>query len=226
MSRKLKLFVLYHCQQYLNNTPDIEHAQKINLTKLKTPHRSNMLGEGRAFLDDLDTEGAEYIGVINARWNHKYTHQFAYKLKTTFTDIPNHALEAIDIGTLSKTSVIAPWTTDAPILNLNNNWYDFTLGIHPTMSRLLSELVSVTKFDPRNGRRSFWANDFICHRLVYLEFVKYWRRIFAHFHGRYGYLLPMSSWGIDTCRAPAYFYERVSTLYWANRLDLTVVPIP
>lgn len=221
----LNLFVLYHNQGKLDSIPNLDCAQKVNVATINVPYRSNMIGEGRAFLADLDTKSAQYVGVVNARWDHKYD-QFDHKLQTKLADLPAYVERCVTDGTMNPRTVHAPWTTDSPMLDIKNEWYEFTLKIHPTMEKLLRELQRFTGMEMSNKRRTFWANDFICHRLAYFDFIEFWRRCFRHFHSKYGYLLPMSTYGVDTCRYAAYFYERVSALYWANRTDLEVVPIP
>lgn len=220
MPAKLTLFILYHAEAMLRAVPPLSHFVKINLATLPIKYCSNLLGEGRAFLANLDTGGADYVGFINARWDQKYP-----DLSTRLRTLPTTVMRAIDSGVLYRQSVLAPWTTDCQWSNISANWYDFTIRTHRTMQPLLAEWQALTGLSFNTGRRSFWANDFICHRLTYLDFRDYWRACFHHFQRKYGYILPFSTWGLDVSRQPAYFYERCSVAYWANRLDLTVTAL-
>lgn len=217
MADGLRLFVLYHRQKMLNDVKDNPCFVKINLSKIALgPLASNMLGEGRAFLTDLDVGDAEYVGFANARWDAKYVN-----LKTRLSKLPAYAADNV-----RPDVVLAPWATHCKWLNIGNNWYGFTLALHGTMKKLLDELKDVTGLDFDTDRPSLWANDFICHRLVFFDFLEHWRKCVQHFFGRYGHLLPFSTWGVDTSRYSAYFYERCGTIFWANRKDLTVHQIP
>lgn len=215
----LKIITVYHRDEELDRAP-ADHC-RLNLERLDCTHRSNLLGEGRLFLSDFAAGpaalgDADYVAVANARWDSKY-----WMIKTRLAGLRAYAEEHA-----RPDLVLAPWPTDCGWLPQGRDWYVYSKRVHPGMRHLLREMLGVTGMSPGTGRVSLWANDFVCHRRVFLEFVAHWRYCFAHFHGRYGHLLPMHTNGMDVARYPAYFYERCSTVYWANRSDLTVVGVP
>lgn len=218
---KIKLFVLSNRRDLLESVPepraaDVTH-QKVYLHDLPLGRlQSNMLGEGRAILHDLDYGDADYVGLANARWDHKYD-----KLGTRLGNLGEIALEMA-----RPHVVLAPWPTNADWLNYGPDWPGLTVAVHPSMANMLQELYDFTGMPLNTGLVSFWANDFICRREVFESWREHWRRCFNHFHGRYGFLLPYRAENMDVRRLPAYFYERVTTHYFANRVDLEVVRVP
>jgi hypothetical protein len=103
-----------------------------------------------------------------------------------------------------------------------HDWIELTLHHHPTMQPLIEELL-VTKAITRNNHRvSLWANDFVCHRSVLLDWHRFWKTAFRHFYDQYGLELPFGSHGADESRHAAFFLERITTAYFANRLDVRV----
>lgn len=214
-NNKIRIFGLYHKQAALDALPCAEWLVKINLNELLVEPRDNCLGEGRAFLADLDLGDAEYIGFANARWNKKYHH-----IGVKFADIGKIAQKY-----LKPDIVLAPWPTNAPWLNYGANWAGLTLTMHPSMGALLTELSEFTGMKTTPLKISLWANDFICHRKVFLEWREHWQRCFKYFNDKYGLKLPFTKFNIDINRHPAYFYERLTTIFFANREDLKVEPI-
>jgi hypothetical protein len=214
-NNKLRIFGLYHKQATLDNLPNADWLVKINLNELQTKHQHNCLGEGRAFLADLDLGNADYIGFANARWNKKYHH-----IGVKFADISNIIQKHIE-----PKLVIVPWPTNAPWLNVGANWAALTLTMHPSMGKLLTELSKITGMKTTPNKISFWANDFVCHRKIFLELREHWRKCFNHFNTKYGLKLPFTKFNVDINRHPAYFYERVTTIFFANKDNLKVEPI-
>jgi hypothetical protein len=210
----MRLFVLSHRQDLLDAVPNQLCFYKVNLSRLRLGrYQNNLLGEGRALLYDLDDNDAEYLGFINARWDYKYPN-----LQTRLTNLDNTVWPQLE-----ATRVLAPWTTGTSYWG--NDWYNQAIEVHPSMAGLLTELASYTGLSLKTDRSSLWANDFICYRDVWHDWRQFWRRCFSHFHNRYGFLLPYRSENMDVSRMPAYFYERVTTLYFANRNDLQVVQL-
>lgn len=215
LKNKLKIFGLYHKQPILDALPNVDWLTKINLSELKTEYQYNNLGECRAFLVDLDLGNAEYIGFANARWNKKYHH-----INVKFEQIGQIADKH-----MRPDLVLAPWPTNAFWLNVGADWAALTLTMHPSMGQLLTELATTTGLSTVPNKISLWANDFICHRTVFIEWREHWRKCFKHFHGKYGLKLPFTKFNVDVNRHPAYFYERLTTIFFANRTDLKVEPI-
>jgi len=211
----LRLFVLSHRQDLLDAVSDQPCFHKVNLARLPLGrYQSNLLGEGRAVLYDIDigVDDADYFGLVNARWDDKYPN-----LQTRLANLNNMAQPQ-----LAASQVLTPWATDS---DEASDWYYWTTYFHPSMADLLDELAAFSGLSLRTGRVSLWANDFICQRDVWYSWRQFWRRCFTHFHGRYGFLLPYRSEDMDVARLPAYFYERVTTLYFANRADLHVIQL-
>lgn len=203
----IKIFVLSHEQALLDLTPNGPEFEKVNLSSLDIgPCQSNQLGECRAFFRDFSDVDAEYIGFANARWNQKY-----FRLKTRLETLPYHVERLAAPGW-----VLAPWPA--------HDWIKLTLHHHPTMEPLVSEMLQTMALSPNNDQVSVWANDFICHRSVFFDWLRFWKTTFEHFYGRYGLDLPFDIAGTDPSRKSAFFFERVTTAYFANRPDVRIAP--
>jgi len=202
----LKLFVLSHDEEWLQRVPSSPEYEPVNLTALDIGEfQTNMLGECRAFFRDFESETAEYLGFANARWDQKY-----FKLKTRLDTLARAAHRYAAPGW-----VLTPW--------LEPQWYKVTLIHHPTMEPLLQELAALHSLALEPGRLTLWANDFICHRSVFFDWLRFWRETFDHFYHRYGLDLPFEISGTDPTRHSAFFYERFTAAYFANRQDVRVV---
>jgi len=71
---RIKVFILSHVPERFESVPDWPEFERVLLPALPLAGdlATNWMGEGRAFLSDLDSEGAEYIGYMNARCPIKY----------------------------------------------------------------------------------------------------------------------------------------------------------
>lgn len=208
LSPSLRIFILSHRQDLLDAAPTGKAIRKVDLnTVVEGTFSNNLIGEGRAFLADHDTGYAHYLGFANARWNNKYPH-----LRTKLED-----LSRIAHNMCLPNRVLVAWGS--------TDWYTHTLQVHPTMDPLLREMAALTGANLIDAP-TCWAHDFICHRDVWYDWLHYWRKCFGYFHRKYGFMPPMDSTGMDVCRLPAYLYERVSALYFANRPDLEIVQLP
>lgn len=206
---RVKVFVLSHLREGFESVPDCPELERVLLGALPlAPElQTNLIGEGRAFLADLDAGDAEYVGYMNARAPAKY--QIFGSSKMTWQKLRRR------LATLQPGVVLAPWIA-AP------TWAAASEDQHPGMLDALFELRDVTGLCLDTGRPSLWANDMVMHRSVWSEWLLHWRRCFAHFHGRYGWDWPVPEAGLDAERKPAYFAERWTTLFFANRDDLVV----
>jgi hypothetical protein len=170
--------------------------------------QDNRLGEGRGLLFDwAGYPDTDFVGFLNARLLEKY-----HYLPMTWDRLLD------SLKGVKANQVLAPWPAQV-------DWAEFSELMHVGITPLLKELEEFTGMRLRTGRRGLWANDFVCHWSVWLDFLRYWRKTFDHFHGRYGFDLPFPSYNIDPNRKPAYFYERLACLYFSNRHDLDVVAI-
>lgn len=209
------LYALYHKQDVLDKFPWSKYTVKVNLSDIVTTHRSNLLGEMRFFLSDC-MPMAEYVGVVNARWDSKY-----HMLETKSSDIVSYCTRNPDPDV-----VCAPWLSNSKWLDCGADWYGLTIAMHPTMNSLLQELADVTGMSLYTGQVCIWANDFWCHRDVFSRFLEHMRHCFRYFHGKYGHMLPFSTKNTDVARHPAYFYERCSAIFWANCKNIKIEQIP
>ena len=164
-----------------------------------------MLGESRAFLIDFSDVDEEYVGFINARFDQKY-----FSLNTRLETLPIVARRLLAPGW-----VLAPW----PAVD----WLSLTAVHHPTMMDLVEELHVLHGLEMKQDRVSVWANDFICHRSVFFDWHRFWRRSFDYFIEKYGIDLPFDDHGTDPSRKTAFFLERITTTYFANRPDVRVI---
>jgi len=206
----LKIFCLYHKQDTLDSVQNRPYLQKINLSKLQVgSYQDNRLGENRAFLAQLPIDKhIEYVGYLNARLNKKYAWRGLNY---------DNLIERL-IPKLAPDTVVYAWPAD-------ENWAAFTRKMHHGIDHLLKELAKVTELKLITDTKTFWANDFICHRDVWADWLLFWRKTFFHFHDLHGFDLPFPTYNVDEKRKPAYFYERVTSIYFANRTDLKMIPL-
>lgn len=205
---RAKIFILSHVPERFESVPDWPELERVLLPALPLEDelRTNLIGEGRAFLAELDTIGTEYIGCMNARAPTKYGAAGAD---------PGYwrALRA-RVALLEPGVVLAPYIAPP-------EWAAYSGQVHPGMALLLQELQELTGLPLETGRSSLWANDMVMHHSVWTDWLSFWRRCFGYFHGRWGWDWP--SFRVpDLSRGPAYFAERWTTLYFANRPDLTI----
>jgi len=217
-SEVTKVRVLSNRQDLLDLAPEHPMYERLHLPSLSIGAlQNNMLGEGRAFfLDYSSSEGMEYVGFVNARWNEKY-----FRLRTKLQDLPDVVDRFAAPGI-----VLAPWPTNCSWLDYGTDWYRLSVEQHCTMEGLLQELAELTGLSVAPRNLTFWANDFICHWSVFEDWLQFWRSTFSYFMKKYGFELPFSISNTDPSRYCAYFYERFSTIYFANRDDLRVLGVP
>lgn len=213
----LSVFILSHDPARLSAVPYLpEWSQRILLGGLRMGNpdfQDNSFGEGRLFLSDLEPPEAEYVGQLNARTPTKYPW-----LKVDWPTLDKRVEAKI-----GPDVVLAPWPTDkgsAP----TQDWSAFSEFVHPGMWKLLEEMSCFTGMGLAPNL-TLWANDFVCARAVWLDFRHFYREVVNHFFYKYGARLPFSDDLIDISRKPAYFYERVASLYFANQSKLKIVQL-
>ncbi len=198
--------MLHHLQSALDQVPLQSELVPINLSELELgPLQDNQLGESRAFLRDFSDVTEEYVGFVNARFDQKYF-QLHTRLHTLVPTVRRFAAPGW---------VLAPWPGD--------NWIEVTNTYHPSMLPLVGELLALQGLPRAGNRTSVWANDFVCHRSVFFDWLRFWRSSFDHFYAKYGLQLPFAGEGTDRNRQTAYFLERITAAYFANRPDVRVV---
>lgn len=203
---KLTIHVVYSNQEVLDRIGDRSHIRKVRLDLLPIgKYQVNELAETRFLLSDIPLD-SEYIGFSSARWNEKYP--------------DNVPLEELDQLPLAPDVV---WV-GFPALAC---WAAFSEDVHPGMLPYLQELHAVSGLPALTGH-SFWSNNFICHRQVFADFLAKWRAMFDAMYARHGCNF---KFGNNYARSklyipalhPAYFYERLTVLYFANRTDLRMM---
>lgn len=177
--------------------PQVDHLTPVILNEIS--HR-NEISEHRFFITKFHSD-AEYLGFATWRWHQKCKHLISLNQLAGLEMKPNvvwYAWEAKD------------WYTESKIR-------------HRGIEKYLDMLVSHTGL--QHGKRSFYANQFICHRDIFFDFMEKFKEWFNHFDKQnlnYNYTVQPK----DKPRTPACFYERFSTLYFANRTDLIFKQIP
>ena len=202
--KHLKIFELGHDCESTTNAPFIN---KVNLNScLVNGKIRNDLAESRFFLSPLATDiASNFVGSITYNWKTKYP-----KL------ISPENLNSIIDGTKNNV-VYAPQT--------HFEWYPYSISEHDGIEPYLIELISFTNL-PITGSPMFWANNFICTKQVFLEFIKFFRCVFEYFDSKYQDNITFSTSDRLANRKPAVFYERVAALYFSNRNDLIISQIP
>lgn len=212
---KVKVFVLGHQDSVLDLVPNRPYFEKINLEALPIDRfQTNLLAESRIFLAPfLHRQQHEYIGFASARWNDKYAHLGAICLE----DFHNLKVQ------LKPNNVLVAQRTD----NINGplgsfdpvNWRSHMEFGHKGISVYLEELSKASGID--NRRPSFWANNFICHRTVFKDFLKHWLDMFFYFYGNYKFDYKFQT--ADSSRGPAFLMEAITINYFSSRSDLNIV---
>lgn len=207
--KKLIVFVLHNDKNYLNNIKNIEFIEKVNLNylSLNQAYQRNELAENR-FLIYLSNNNAifdnyEYVGIASARWNEKYD---VYTKKTILP------IEEVGIGIekFKKNHIYVP----API----KDWYHESCHFHEGMNFYLDEILQRNNF--KKEGMSFYSNNFIARKDIMVEFLKWWRKEFDYFFGKYGLDYDYDSTNFSDYKEHvncAYFYERLTISYFANK---------
>jgi len=206
----LKIYVLGHSEECFNSYAAKDFLVKTNLNQLdlQVPNR-NCDGECRfyiqpqSFCDTLPN----YVGSLTWRHNIKYK------------DVIN--LEAMDVleKSLSEKTVYA----SAPSSIYFPNWISYTHAYHRTISAYLEELAGIMGM-PLSNNPTCWANNFVCHREVMADLMRVFREVYPKVNSLYRGKIDIKC--DDPNRSGAYLYERVSMIYFANRPDLDIRPMP
>jgi hypothetical protein len=210
---RLRVFAFYHDRDVLAEVPDRPWVVKGHMPDL-SPQFDPRLGEGRLILSPVveDAGGAEYVGGVNGRAHRKYA------------DFRWEDFEARLRPHLHPGRVVALWPTGrGPVPT--DDWLRFSEAYHPGMAAPVRELCAAVGIEICAGRPSLWANDFVCHRDVWRDWLNTYRRAATWAVGRWGYDPPFADPPDGRERKVAYLLERVTTAYFAARADLAVVPL-
>jgi hypothetical protein len=204
ISNKLIFFVLHNDQKMLDSIKNRSYIKKINLNTLdiNSEFKTNKLCENRFYLSNIYETHHEYVGFGSAKWNIKYPN-----------NIKIEDLHMIENQLNPKTVFIAQ--------RAYAGWDEFSDKWHPGIIKLIHELSEVSNLSLEG--ESLWANNYICHRSV---FIKFWRPMFDYFYNKYGLDFPFDVGDFNKRHVkPAYLLERITTIYFSNRKDLTLTPL-
>lgn len=177
------------------------------LPQSKPEWKRNALCETRFHLWAMDNfEEAspperDYIGLFHASYATKFPHRPSLD-KFIDVSIPTNAVFAV-----------------MPVLQQRNVAELF----HPGMGELLDEVCVRNSFDYYG--LGLMTNSFYCHRTAYWKFLQWFRSEFEYWDTRYGDDFPFSCVRTKPQCRPAYFYERVSCLWFSNS-GYRITPVP
>lgn len=200
----LAIFIAGFDATHFTRIPDQPHLHKVNLSELNEgDHAENALSEHRLFLSaKVENITAAYVGLLTWRWHQKCRHLIS--------------LQQVSLLPLQPDIVYAAWP--------EQEWYSHSVVQHKGIQPYLDELAEFTGL-PLSGT-GLYGNQFICSKEVFEDFLAFFRNCFAHFHQKYGFDYKFWVRPEDANRTPAVFYERVACIYFANRQDLTIKPMP
>jgi hypothetical protein len=207
----IKVYLLSHIDgdNFKNKSANL--IEKINLNTLELPiENTNDLAENRIFLanDNCFCPNSNYLGVLSSRYEEKY---------------PN-LIRLNNLSLIKKKIEPNKVLVAAPTKEFNQGkWIEWSEYYHGPIRKYLDELASIMGL-PLVNNESFWANNFICHRSIFFDFLKVFKKTFLEMHKRHGYLMNFKT--DDPSRASAYLYERVSMIYFSNRTDLIIEKLP
>lgn len=207
----MKIFILGHNEDSLKKIPELEFLEKTDLSKLNLPvPNTNDIAENRFYLQDPETFSncPEYIGTLTHNFNDKY-HDL----------IGLENLESIKNLLKPDTVLAAAPTHDF----FKNHWLKWTYSYHQTIEPYMKDLSNIMGI-PLTNEDTLWANNFVCHKTVFIDFVNNFRKTFQEMHKKHGYDFKIKV--DDPSRTAAYIYERVAMLYFSNRKDLKIKRIP
>ena len=226
---KVKIFVLSHDPDLLSLICENKDLSVVNLNDLDLSSRlnGNELAENRFFLSKIDLGSSSSIGCISARWNER------------FPNYPNVQELGSFVEKLTPTQFLAPQSL---VLSRKQffGWIQNQDLVHPGMSKLLVDLLKGLNlnFDSDEKRTIVMGNNFVCSRDVFEDFLEFWKRGFEHMDRKFGFDLPFTyrcpkcglvdkngigRWGKS--RHSAFFYERVTALFFASRPELELIEV-
>jgi len=207
---QVKIFVLGHSDRCFQTVPECSYLQKVNLNHLQLPiPNTNDLAENRFFLLDESyfDDCPEYVGVLTWQYDRKY----------------NWLLPLSEIHEMFCLLDPKKVYAAAPTTVMVSEWVDYTINFHKTIRPYMDTLSDITGLLWSN-KECFWANNFICHREVFLKFIRFARATILKMNAMHG--SKMAYYVEDKSRIPAYLYERLTMLWFSNRHELSFKCIP
>lgn len=190
-----------------------DFIKPVNLSKLNIGcYQDNSLCESRIHISNLaEKDNAEYVGFSSWRFDNKSN------------NIGYPAIKQIQLPYLKQEPHIVwcAWPT--------NNWIADSISYHKgKMRNYISEMCEIANL-PIIDCCSFWANNFICHKDIYLDFLKFYRPLLSYFHNKYkltyDFYVPEQHKGLT----PGVLYERITCLYFAHQNmkgNITLMAMP
>lgn len=198
---RLEIFILGHNQSVLPPRKQ-PFLHNIDLNELNIGiWNTDQLSENRIYFSDLNPV-SEYIGLATHQWDQKFP--WACRLDNLGLLKPHLKPNIVWYPRQAPET----WATDSELS-------------HPGIGRLLTEASNISGLSL--NKTAFWCNCFICHREVYLDFLVFFHSMFNYFHTKYQFNFPYGT--IVPNRHAAYFYERITALYFSNRKDLQLKQI-
>jgi hypothetical protein len=204
------IFVLHNEQEVLNKIYAGPSVKKINLNDLNLDpkYANNSLAENRFFVylsENIDIlKDYDYIGVCSASWDFKY--------KTL-----NKNSNVIELGKIPELAE----EFDNPFIYVPSfvkDWYNESIFNHAGMEVYIDELLKRNNF--KSTGNSFYSNNFICKRSIFINFIKWWKVEFDYFFKKYRYTYHYNSENYENYKPDvncSYFYERLTISYFANK---------
>lgn len=204
------IFVLHNEQEVLNKIYAGPSVKKINLNDLNLDpkYANNALAENRFFVylsENIDIlKDYDYIGVCSASWDFKY--------KTL-----NKNSNVIELGKITELAE----EFDNPFIYVPSfvkDWYNESIFNHAGMEVYIDELLKRNNF--KSTGNSFYSNNFICKRSIFINFIKWWKVEFDYFFKKYRYTYHYNSENYENYKPDvncSYFYERLTISYFANK---------
>lgn len=209
LSRILTMNVIHINDEIINSVDDKLHIKKINLNSLKIDEKykeiEDELCENRFYLSkEYEKTNTPYIGLGSARWNEKYPYQIQLE------KLPKLHYE------LHPRIVWAAQPTD-------RHWAEQSEYLHKGMMKYIKELADRKSMYIVAGR-SFWSNNFICHKDVFYDFIEFWWDSYNYLYDKYKLDFDFETYENHNLK-PAYLLERITVLYFSNRYDLVIKKI-
>mgnify|MGYP003473949310 CR=1 FL=1 len=196
----LTCYILWHDDSKWSNIPDLPYLVNVNLSNLPIgDFQRNTFSESRFFLHNAKMN--DYVGNLTASWNTKYNNL-----------IPLNRLCDLEF----KPNIV--W---AACKNLYPNWFNLQVKTAIRMHNMLCPFFKQYPDGP-----SLWANNFLCSREVYEDFILVWRKVFAIVCKRIDLCIPYGIAPNDSNRKMGYIGELITLMYFASRKDLEIKQIP
>lgn len=206
----LKLFVIHNEEKMLSSVGNHKAIKKFNLNNLtiEDKYKNNSLAENR-FLIYLSNNTSilkdyDYVGICSASWNSKYKIHESNPKVIQLEKIPDY------IDCFKKNFIY--------VSALVKDWYKESKEHHVGMELYINELLSRNNF--KNKGTSFYSNNFICKKNIMIDFLRWWRSEFDYFFEKYKFDYEYDSESFHNYKSHvncAYFYERLTIAYFANK---------